>query len=122
MELSTRESGHTVHLLGYFLEGPLEKLEKRLIYLREERGTRNRKILLKLQQLGCNVTEEELLRIAGKATVGRPHIARLLYERGFVQSIKEAFDRYLSLAGQAYFPKEELPLKKESKFCMKRVL
>jgi len=111
IELSTSENGQTVHLLGYFLEGPQEKLEGRLDYLRAGRRSRNKKIVERLQGLGIQVTEEDVLRAAGTATVGRPHIARLLMEKGVVKSMQEAFDRYLSLNGSAYFPKDELPLR-----------
>ncbi len=111
IELSTSENGQTVHLLGYFLDGPQENLEKRLDYLREGRRTRNKKIVEKLQSLKIQVTEEDVLRAAGTATVGRPHIARLLMEKGVVKSMQEAFDKYLSINGLAYFPKDELPLR-----------
>ncbi len=111
LELSTHEGGQTVHLLGYFLEGPLEKLEEKLTYLRVGRGDRNKKIIARLRALGFNITEEELLTAAGKATVGRPHIARLLLDKGYVKTIKDAFDRFLGIDGAAYFPKEEIPLR-----------
>jgi len=78
--------------------------------LRDGRMSRNKKIVAKLQSLGLNVTEEEVLRAANNATVGRPHIARLLMEKGLVRTMQEAFDRYLSTNGSAYFPKDELPL------------
>lgn len=111
IELSTSENGQTIHLLGYFLDGPLEKLGLRLDYLREGRMSRNKKIVTRLQSLGVKVTEEEVLLAADRATVGRPHIARLLMEKGVVKSMQEAFDRFLSLNGSAYFPKDELPLR-----------
>lgn len=110
IELSTKENDQTVHLLGYFCEGPIDRLEERLVFLRSARNDRNRLIIGKLQKLGFDVTEEELLRIAGKATVGRPHLARLLLEKKYVTTIKEAFDRFLAINGAAYVPKEELPL------------
>ncbi|MCG3204482.1 MAG: 5'-3' exoribonuclease [Elusimicrobia bacterium] len=111
VELSTTENGQTVHLLGYFLEGPLEKLEGRLAYLCEGRRVRNKKIVERLQSLGISVNEEDVYRVAGSATVGRPHIARLLIEKGVVKTLQEAFDRYLSSNGSAYYPKDELPLR-----------
>ena len=111
IELSTRESDQTVHLLGYFLDGPLEKLESRLTYLREGRLSRNGKIIAKLRSIGVDVAEEDVFRIAGRGTVGRPHIARLLVEKGVVQTMQEAFDRFLCPGGAAYFPKDELPLR-----------
>lgn len=111
IELSTSENGQTIHLLGYFLDGPLEKLEGRLDYLREGRRVRNKKIVERLQSMGIAVTEEDVLLAAGTATVGRPHIARLLMEKGAVKTMQEAFERYLSNNGSAYFPKEEVPLR-----------
>lgn len=110
IELSTSEKGQTVHLLGYFLDGPLTKLESKLAILREGRNVRNKKIIDKLQGLGFKVTEEDLKVVAGRATVGRPHIARLLLEKGYIKTIAEAFERFLTPGGAAYFPKEELPL------------
>jgi len=111
IELSTTENGQTVHLLGYFLEGPLQELEKKLVYLRKERGARNKKMIARLQQLGMDITEDDVQKVAGTGTVGRPHIARVLLQKGRVQSFQEAFDRFLSVTGLAYFPKAEIPLK-----------
>lgn len=111
IELSTTERGQTVHLLGYFLDGPLEKLKKKLDYLNQARSNRNDQIVNKLKALGHDVTVEEVRAIAGTGTMGRPHIARLLMNKGIVKSMPEAFDRYLALNGAAYFPKEEVPLR-----------
>jgi predicted metal-dependent phosphoesterase TrpH len=111
IELSTCENDQTIHLLGYFLDGPLADLEARLNFLREGRLDRNKKIVARLQKLGIAVTEEDVLLAAGRATVGRPHIARLLMQKGVVKTMQEAFDKYLSANGQAYFPKVELPLR-----------
>jgi len=111
LELSTRDQDQTVHLLGYFLEGPLGKLEAKLGDLRLGRADRNGLILAKLRQLGFEVSDQELMVVAGRGTVGRPHIARLLLQKGFVKSIQEAFERFLGGTGSAYFPKEEIPLR-----------
>lgn len=111
IELSTRENDQTVHLLGYFIDGPLHKLNERLDYLKHGRLDRNKKIVARLQKLGISITEDEVIQLAGTGIIGRPHIARLLLEKNIVSSIHEAFDKYLSLTGQAYYPKDELPLR-----------
>ncbi len=111
IELSTTEKGQTVHLLGYFLDGKLERLQARLDYLKQGRLDRNRKIIQKLQNIGVEITEQEVLDLAGRGTIGRPHVARLLVQKGKVKSMQAAFDKYLAQGGQAYFPKDELPLK-----------
>ena len=38
-------------------------------------------------------------------SVGRPHIARALVEKGYVSSLQEAFDRYIATGGPAYVPR-----------------
>jgi 3',5'-nucleoside bisphosphate phosphatase len=81
------------------------------IFLKRGRGDRNKKIIHRLRDLGFSVSDEELQKVAGQGTVGRPHIARLLLEKRYVQSMKEAFDRFLSATGLAYYPKEEIPLR-----------
>src|SRR5689334_10791785 len=48
IELSTCESDQTIHLLGYFLDGPLETLQSKLTYLRDGRLERNKKIVARL--------------------------------------------------------------------------
>ena len=111
IELSTKEKNQTVHLLGYFLDGPLAKLEEKLAYLREGRKDRNAKIINKLRSLGIEITEDEVIQRAGHGTMGRPHIARLLMEKKAVKSMQEAFEKFLAPTGAAYFPKDELPLR-----------
>ncbi len=111
IELSTCHANQTVHLLGYFIDGPLENLELKLNYLRQGRAARNKKIIDRLNALGCDVTVEEVLKVAGQGTVGRPHIARLLLEKKMVRTMQEAFEKFLAISGAAYFPKEELPLR-----------
>ncbi|MBV9080542.1 MAG: PHP domain-containing protein [Elusimicrobia bacterium] len=111
IELSTTENEQTVHLLGYFLDGNLDRLEERLRFLRDGRLVRNEQIIAKLRSLGVNVSEEDAKAIAGNKVVGRPHIARLLLNKGVVSSMQEAFDKYLAPGGRAYFPKVELPLR-----------
>lgn len=111
IELSTTEGGQTIHLLGYFLDGRLGRLEERLDFLRRGRMDRNGLIISKLRSLGINVTEAEVLAVADNKVVGRPHIARLLVNKGAVSTIQEAFDKYLTPGGKAYFPKDELPLR-----------
>jgi hypothetical protein len=53
------------------------------------------------------ITYEDLLAKAG-GTVGRPHFAQLLLERGIVTSIEEAFRVWLGNHGKVYVPKVKL--------------
>jgi predicted metal-dependent phosphoesterase TrpH len=98
-----------LHILGYRFDvddGPLKNaLEKN----RRARHERNAAICGKLRDLGFDVTLEEARALAGSDVVGRPHLARLLVNRGYVPNVKAAFDRYLKRGGAAYAPRPLLP-------------
>jgi predicted metal-dependent phosphoesterase TrpH len=98
----------TMHLLGYGVDpesGVLKELMRQLI---EGRDNRNPRMVEKLNQLGIRVTMEEWEAEAGGGVLGRPHMAAILVRKGYVKSIKEAFDRYLGSTGAAYADKERL--------------
>src|SRR4029453_18885209 len=49
---------------------------------------------------------EEVEAEAGGDVVGRPHIAAVMLRKGYVSSIKQAFDKYLATGGAAYFDRD----------------
>jgi predicted metal-dependent phosphoesterase TrpH len=99
----------TMHILGYGVDPSSTVLTEMTRRLLEGRDTRNPKIVAKLQELGVSITMEEVEAEAGGAVVGRPHIAAILLRKGYVKSIKAAFDEYLSdKTGKAYADKERL--------------
>ncbi|MFO0773973.1 MAG: PHP domain-containing protein [Nitrospiraceae bacterium] len=106
VEISSRCGDGELHILGYFFDWQDPLLLARLTQLRESRHARNPQIVNKLRELGYDVSYDEVLRLAGAASVGRPHIARLLVQKGFVTSAKEAFDRFLGHGKPAYMPRE----------------
>ncbi|MDP9132206.1 MAG: PHP domain-containing protein [Nitrospirota bacterium] len=108
VEISSRQGESELHILGYFLNWTDSVLAQRLVSLRESRHTRNPKIVQRLNELGIPITYEEVRALAGTESVGRPHIARLLMEKQFVTSAKDAFDRYLA-NGRPAFVDRELP-------------
>ncbi len=98
-----------LHVLGYFgSDAPLDDLERQLGAYRHERETRARRTVDRLAELGVELEYESVLRIAGDASVGRPHVARALLEAGHVESIQEAFDRFLHNNGPAYIGRSVL--------------
>jgi len=98
----------TLHLLGYGIDPQSSILRDMTKTLLEGRDNRNPKIIDKLQKLNVAITMDEVEREAGGNVVGRPHIAAILMRKGYVGSIKQAFDKYLAPGGLAYFDKERL--------------
>jgi 3',5'-nucleoside bisphosphate phosphatase len=110
IEISTKQRGKTVHLLGYFLRAePAVAFTMWLNELQEKRRDRNARLVGRLRQLGIDITLEEVHAL-GKHMAGRPHFARILVRKGYVKTSQEAFDRYIAEEGKAYVEREEVPL------------
>ena len=106
VEISSRYGESELHILGYCIDWRQQQLNERLKVLRESRHQRNPQIVNKLNELGVDITYEEVQALAGTESVGRPHIARVLMDKKFVTSAKEAFDRYLAQGRPAFVPRQ----------------
>ena len=73
-----------------------------LARIRAGREERNVRMVERLTSLGLPVTMDEVRRHAGGEIVARPHIARVLVEKGYATSVKDAFERYLGPKAVAY--------------------
>ena len=108
-ELSVTDSGRELHLLGLFVDPDCPGLAGVLDSLRRRRHDRNRGILDKLNVQGIRIDYDQVLAQT-RGSVGRPHIAHVLMERGLVDSQRQAFSRYLGRSGRAYVPKDSMNL------------
>jgi predicted metal-dependent phosphoesterase TrpH len=108
LELSTDLGKADVHLLGFGFDVSARPLQEFLAWQREGRLGRTRRIVEILHENGMPVELERVLQIAGDATVGRPHVARALMERGYVASVQEAFDLWLGNGKPADVDREKL--------------
>ncbi len=82
-----------IHLLIYFLDKG-SSLTKHMEKIRDLKIERNGEIISKLNEEGIAIDESELNNFPTKVP-GRPHIAKLMYKKGYVSSINEAFIKYL---------------------------
>ncbi|WP_416977241.1 PHP domain-containing protein [Streptomyces sp. T028] len=107
-ELSCRIDGVSMHMLAYLFdpEEPALLAERELV--RDDRVPRARGMIAKLQGLGVPVTWEQVARIAGDGSVGRPHVATALVELGVVPTVSDAFTQdWLADGGRAFVEKHE---------------
>jgi len=107
VELGTSANGKDVHILGYGVALEDERWLNRLRELREARDRRNDRILENLAALGMPILTEELAAAAGRSSrkdksVGRPHIAQAMVDKGFAADLREAFDLWLGEGKPAY--------------------
>lgn len=101
VEVSTEWQKRNVHILGYGIVAE-ETFREKLVFLSQSRLTRMEGIVARLKALGLAVTMDEIWAKAGSGTVGRPHAAAVLAEKGYVKDRQEAFDRYLNRGKPAY--------------------
>ena len=107
-ELSVLWKGQSMHMLVYFLDPAGGPLEDRMEELRDSREVRNNQIAGKLQNLGLEITIEEVITEAGGGVIGRPHFAGVMIQKKYVENVPEAFDRYLAAGRPAYTPRKRL--------------
>ncbi|MDO0821575.1 PHP domain-containing protein [Desulfosporosinus nitroreducens] len=108
IELNTDWQGKEVHILGYEVDNASCYLNDKLRSLRDAREQRMIEILKRLATQGISICADEVRKLTKGESIGRPHIAQVLIERGFVKNIKEAFERYIGLGAPAYVPHYKL--------------
>jgi predicted metal-dependent phosphoesterase TrpH len=107
IELSTKLLDRSVHLLGYFPgHGDLEDLRAWVLDLQTSRRERNVRLAARLRELGMDIRVEEAEAL-GRGMTGRPHFARIMVQKGYVASIRKAFDDYLDESAKGYVYRRE---------------
>lgn len=107
VEISTRAGGKDIHVLGYYVNTEDEKFLERLRGLREAREERNHLIIAKLQELGLEISWQEVIDGLGRPlepdeSIGRPHMADVLVRKGYAADMRDAFNRYLAEGQPGY--------------------
>jgi len=108
VECSTDVPRGEVHVLGYFIDYSNPELVIKLAAFRNSRKVRAQKMIDKLAAMGINIEWNRVEDIAGAGSVGRPHIAQAMLEKGYVPSLKEAFNRYIGREAPAYVEREKM--------------
>jgi predicted metal-dependent phosphoesterase TrpH len=112
IELSTKLHGHSVHLLGYFLDNNglenhgLDDFRTWVLDQQAARRDRNTRLVARLQELGFDITLQEA-ESRGRGMTGRPHFAQILVEKGYVANLRQAFDEYLDESAKGYVFRRE---------------
>ncbi len=109
IELSTEYMGTDVHILGYFIDYKNEDFQKTIKGFQDSRSLRNEKMVKNLQKGGYLISLDELYEIYGKdSVITRMHLAKALWDKGYVEDIPTAFATVLSSKGPYYVPRERI--------------
>lgn len=106
VELSTTVDGGEVHILGYFVDQHDADFRARLDELASSRMRRIERMIQRIQELGYPVDGDAILAQADEGSIGRPHVARALMAIGAVESVNEAFERFLKSGRPGFVPRE----------------
>lgn len=101
IEFSVQSDTET-HILGLYIDHNGKLIKEALENINSVRWQRTVNTCNKLRELGFDVTLEEAMAIAPSGIIGRAHFARILAEKGYIQSVKEGFDKYLANGRPAY--------------------
>ncbi|MBN1880136.1 PHP domain-containing protein [bacterium] len=102
IELSAEYKNQSVHMLGLGLAKPDTSFAETLQLIHHGRLQRNPRIVRNLNQLGYDITMDDVRSFADGDIIGRIHIAQAMMHRGYVDNIDEAFHRFIGRGKPAY--------------------
>jgi 3',5'-nucleoside bisphosphate phosphatase len=108
LEINCDVPGAEVHILGYYVDHEAAWFQDFLRAQRVERAARVHRIAARLAELGMPIDPAEVFAIVREGSPGRPHVAQVMVNRGYVTSVREAFDKYLHANGPANVPRKRL--------------
>lgn len=95
VELSCRWATTTVHVVGLNFDADASQITAVVEQLTQAREERAKKIAMRLAGVGIDGALEGAKAVASESQIGRPHFATWMVEAGAVNSVTEAFDKYL---------------------------
>lgn len=95
IEFSCMHGSDHMHLLGYYINAADRQLTEMLASIQRAREERNEKIICKLNNLGVDISIDEVRHKSSVGQTGRPHIAQVLMEKKIISSIDNGFSRFL---------------------------
>ncbi|MDO8750720.1 MAG: PHP domain-containing protein [Dehalococcoidia bacterium] len=107
IELSTDIPRNEIHILGYYIDHRDMSFQLMLQQFRESRVDRAQKMVEKLGGLGMALEWDRVKEIAGQGSIGRPHVAEAMLEKGYISYFQEAFEKYIGRNGPAYVEREK---------------
>lgn len=106
------------HVLVYFVEDSSEPISSLLKQLRKDREQRNEKLVKRLNELGYEITLDEVAHYAKGKEIGRPHFAQAFVDKGIVSTVDEAFQKILGDDSPSYVKKAKVALSEIAKVAV----
>jgi predicted metal-dependent phosphoesterase TrpH len=95
VEITAERQGCEIHMLGFYIDCEDEAFRLKLSQLCAQRKKRIYDMIEKLAGHSIKIDPEEVFRFSGEGSVGRLHLARMLYQKGYVATVDDAFRKYI---------------------------
>ncbi|MDD3853230.1 MAG: PHP domain-containing protein [Syntrophomonadaceae bacterium] len=105
IEMNTELDESEIHILGYFINVNNSDILSRLEEIKQARIERALNMIRRLHTMGMIISFEQVRKLAQGDLIARPHIAQALQDKGYVFSIKEAFEKFIGRGKPAYVPR-----------------
>ena len=107
IEVSAFYRRREIHILGYHIDIHSSAIAALTEHCRAQRRRRNERMVEAMERDGFDISMQKLTAAFPGTVIGRPHMARMLIEKGYAVSVNDAFNKYLSW-GKPYFVSREL--------------
>ncbi len=105
IELSSQWDGNDIHIIGYYCDSSHPKIVDYIEKFIKKRYNRAKKMVQILNTMGINISMKDVVAEAKGKCIGRPHVATVLLEKGYISSYQEAFIKYIGYHSKAYVEK-----------------
>lgn len=105
IELNTEVEAGEIHILGYYINYKCPQLLANLLEIKAARFERAQRMVSRLRDMGYMITFEQVQKLAQEDLIARPHVAMALMDKGYVFSIREAFNKFIGRGRPAYVPR-----------------
>lgn len=110
VEFSTSREGlkFDIHILGYYFDQNNAAFNKQLEEIRNSRHLRNLQIIEKLNDIGFELTHDEIAELAFDGVITRAHMAKAMVKKGYIKHPNKAFEKYIGNNCVAFVPRKKL--------------
>jgi 3',5'-nucleoside bisphosphate phosphatase len=108
IEINCDVDGAEIHVLGYLMDWQAAWFQEFCREQRRERRERVHRMAERLGALGLPIDAEEVFALVQEGSAGRPHVAQVMVTRGYVKTVREAFDKYLGSGKPGHVQRRKL--------------
>jgi len=111
IELTSLYAGMEIHILGYFFNEEDREFGDFVKRRFDKRKNRLIRIVERLNRNGVDIKPNEFKEEYGESYMGRPQIAKMLLDKGYITTFSEAFSvDFVGRESDAYIPPDDSPV------------